>query len=258
MTVNNKNNRLKPEPVEECKTLNIDELIKLISVLLVSIGIVIYCYALGYFEKVGIPGYPSFKGSIFFFFKNLAGFSYAKWASNLGLILLFISLIAPLFVSDIKQLKSTNRKIFVGVLVFIALLGMYLAPVAAPVFLMILLSGLLLKLILHNNKYSSNSLIQNYLSYFILLCVCSVWSFGNFSTKPLIKSDNMSSYFSRGTVLSVSTTSSWLLWSDENVYYWAHCDKMRGYIYGTNDMEKVIVKLQMGDDVTPLFCQFDE
>lgn len=42
------------------KSFGIDDSFKLITILLTSIGIVIYCYSLGYFEQMGIPGYPSF------------------------------------------------------------------------------------------------------------------------------------------------------------------------------------------------------
>jgi hypothetical protein len=152
------------------KTLVVDESFKLITILLTSIGIVIYCYSLGYFEQMGIPGYPSFQGSIYFFFKNLVGFSAEVVPSRVGLIFLFLSLISAQFISGPKG-KSNCSSLFklVG-LVGITIIGLIMVPVAAPVFIMIFASGVAVRFMLDKNESVKFNSPQSYLGYISLLC----------------------------------------------------------------------------------------
>lgn len=238
------------------KSFGIDDSFKLITILLTSIGIVIYCYSLGYFEQMGIPGYPSFQGSIYFFFKNLVGFSTDAIPTRIGLGLLFLSLISAQFISLSAEKSTCSYWIKLLAIVVATIVGLILVPVAAPVFIMIFASGIAIRFMLDKNESSNFNSPQNYLGYISLLCLCCVWSFNSFSASDLLRKKDLNDYFSRGTVLSVANTSSWLIWSDESVFYWAHCGDMRSYIYGTKDMEKPFIKIQMGDDISPLFCNF--
>jgi hypothetical protein len=202
---------------------------------------------------MGIPGYPSFKASIYFFFKNLVNFSSSKKSSNIGLVIFLLSFLSALILPCLKIKLCLKAVIYVFVAALTAY-GFYLVPVAMPVYLMILFSGLMLHFLLDENSKKMLTLSQSCLSFVVLLVLCSVLSFNTFSPKKLNIKENVDNYFSKGTVLSVSNTSSWLIWSDEEVHFWAYCRDMRSYIYGTKGMENVFIKIQMGDDISPIFC----
>ncbi|MBF0365310.1 MAG: hypothetical protein HQK50_07040 [Oligoflexia bacterium] len=196
----------------------IDIFIKTLSFFIISIGAVIYCFALGYFNKLGIPDYPSFYGAISFFAQNsgrlLTGSNSHCIISGIILLTFCLVILNLIYFGQIKISKKWIFYLLISVMWLLAIWGLYLTKILAPVITIIILP---LILIIFFKSGVNRHLIFLYTIVVVVFITVFCLSYSLYDVDKLKDSDDLSLYFSRGTNLEISDVSSWLIWSGDKV-----------------------------------------
>ncbi len=230
-----------------------EKMLKILTSIFLSIGLVIYSFCLGYFHRLEIPDYPSLVGAIRFYLTSVLKNLISTPTSIVELIAIFI-LFYLIIRFYFKRSDGFWQKVVLTFSIIVSISIFYLHRLSwlfAPP-LACLVSGLKLFDQTVDNRVGAGDKSRSLLIHVFFVVFCCFWAFAALDMNYLTAKPISSKYPVGFGIVSYEPSN--LIWVDGDRRYWANCQQIRGVIYGTYQDEKIFSRTEMSSDLYQSLC----